>query len=48
MGIVWHAARMGEKINAYTVSIEMREGKRLFGRRRRRWEHHINMELQEI
>jgi hypothetical protein len=33
-----HVARMGERSNVYSVLVGKPEGKRLLGRRRRRWE----------
>jgi hypothetical protein len=40
-------ARVGTKINAYIILDEKTEGKRSFGRPRRRWED-ITIELREI
>jgi hypothetical protein len=34
---VGHAARLGEKKNAYRISVGKPEGKRPIGRPRRRW-----------
>jgi hypothetical protein len=45
---VVHAARMGEKRNAYRMLVGNREGKRPLGRPRRRWEDNIKMDLREI
>jgi hypothetical protein len=39
---------MGEKRNAYTILVGKPEGKRPLGRRRRRWEDNIKMDLREI
>jgi hypothetical protein len=39
-------ARMGDTRNAYTTLVGKPEGKRLFGRTRRRWEN-IKMDLRE-
>jgi hypothetical protein len=39
---------MGEKINAYEVVVGKPEGKTPHGRRRRRWEDNVRMELKEI
>jgi hypothetical protein len=41
-----HVARMGEKMNAYRILMEMPEGKRPLGRRR--WVDNIKMDLREI
>jgi hypothetical protein len=43
-----HVARMGEKKNAYRILVGKPEGKRPLGRRRRRWEDNIRMDLREI
>jgi hypothetical protein len=43
-----HVARIGEKSNAYRVLMGKPEGKRPLGRRRRRWEDGIRMDLREI
>jgi hypothetical protein len=43
-----HVARMGEYRNVYRVSMEQPEGKRPLGRRRRRWEDGIKMDVREI
>jgi hypothetical protein len=39
---------MGEGICAYRVLVGEPEGKRPFGRLRRRWEDNIKMDLQEV
>jgi hypothetical protein len=39
---------MGEKRNAYRISVGNPEGKRPLGRPRRRWEDNIRMNLREI
>jgi hypothetical protein len=39
---------MGEGRNVYRVLVGNPEGKRLFGRPRRRWEDGIKMDLEEI
>jgi hypothetical protein len=43
-----HVARMGEERNVYRVLMGKPEGKRPFGRQRRRWEDWIRMDLWEI
>jgi hypothetical protein len=43
-----HAALMGEKRNAYRISVGEPEGKRPLGRPRRRWEDNIKMDLREM
>jgi hypothetical protein len=43
---VGHAARMGEKRNAYRILWEIQ--KRPLGRPRRRWVYNIKMDLGEI
>ncbi|KAJ4433430.1 hypothetical protein ANN_15689 [Periplaneta americana] len=43
-----HVARMGECRNAYRMFIVRSEGKRPFGRPRRRWEDNIKMNLREV
>ena len=45
---VGHVARMGERRGLYSVLVEKYERKRPFGRRRRRWENNIEMDLQEV
>jgi hypothetical protein len=42
-----HVARIGEKGNAYRILVKP-EGKRPPGRRRRRWEDNIKMDLRDI
>jgi len=39
---------MGEKRGVYGVLVGKPEGKRPLGRRRRRWEGNIKMDLQEV
>jgi hypothetical protein len=39
---------MGEKINAYEILLGKPDGKRTFGRPRRRWEGSITVDLGEI
>jgi hypothetical protein len=41
-----HVARMGEKRNAYRLSVGKPEGKRPLGRPRRRWVDNIRMILE--
>jgi hypothetical protein len=43
-----HAARMGEKKNAYRLLVGKPEGKRQLGRPRRRWVDNIRMNLGEV
>jgi hypothetical protein len=43
-----HLAQIGEKRNAYRISLRKPEGKRLLGRRRRSWVDNIKMDLSEI
>ncbi|KAJ4445711.1 hypothetical protein ANN_12396 [Periplaneta americana] len=43
-----HVARTGESRNAYRVLVGRPEGKRPLGRRRRRWEDNIKMDLREV
>jgi len=44
-----HVARMGERKDIYRVLMGKPEGKRPFGRPRRRWEgSNIKMDLQEV
>jgi hypothetical protein len=43
-----HVAGMGEKRNAYRISVGKTEGKRPLGRPRRRWVDNIKMDLREI
>ena len=40
--------RMGEGRGVYRVLVGKPEGKRPLGRRRRRWEEIIKMDLQEV
>jgi hypothetical protein len=39
---------MGLEIKVYKVLVRKPEGKRPFGRPRRRWDHGIRMDLREI
>jgi hypothetical protein len=41
-----HAARMTEKTTAYKILAGKCEGKRLFGRRKSRWENNIKIYLR--
>ena len=41
-------ARMGEGRGVHGVLVGKREGKRPWGRPRRRWEYNIKMDLQEV
>jgi hypothetical protein len=43
-----HASRMGEKLNAYRISVGKPEGKRLLRRPSSRWEDNIKMDLRGI
>ena len=43
-----HVARMGEGRGVHRVLVGKPEGKRPFGRPRRRWENNIKMDLQEM
>jgi hypothetical protein len=39
---------MGERRGVFKVLVESTEGKRPLGRSRRRWEHNIKMDIQEV
>jgi hypothetical protein len=39
---------MGERSGVYSVLVWKPEGKRPFGRPRRKWEDNIKMDLQEV
>jgi hypothetical protein len=41
-------ARMGEMRNSYNILVGKPEGKRPFGRPKRRWEDNIGMNFREI
>jgi hypothetical protein len=43
-----HVARMVERRGAYRALVEKPEGRRPFGRPRRRWEDNIKMGLREV
>jgi len=43
-----NVARMGEGRGVYRVLVGKPEGKRPFGRPRRRWEDNIKMDLREV
>ena len=43
-----HVAGMRERRGAYRVLVAKHEGKRPLGRRRRRWEDNIKMDLQKV
>jgi hypothetical protein len=43
-----HVARVGEGRGAYRILVGRPEGRRPFGRPRRRWEDNIKMDLQEV
>ncbi|KAJ4447787.1 hypothetical protein ANN_09795 [Periplaneta americana] len=45
---VGHVARMSKSRNVYRVLVGRPEGKRPLGRRRRRWEDNIKMDLREV
>jgi hypothetical protein len=48
MGWAGHVARMGDRRGVLRVLVGKSEGKRPLGRRRRRWEDNIMMDLQEV
>ena len=43
-----HMARVGEDSGVHRLLVGKPEGKRPLGRRRRRWEDNIKMDLQEV
>ena len=43
-----HVARIGDRRGVYRVLVGKPEGKRPLGRRRRRWDDNIKMDLQEV
>jgi len=46
--VCMYVARTGERRVVYRILVGKREGKRLFGRPRRRWEDNIKMDFQEV
>jgi hypothetical protein len=48
MRLAGHVVCIGEKRGVYRVLVGKPEGKRLFGRPRRRWEDNIKMDIQEV
>jgi hypothetical protein len=48
MRLAGHVAHIGEKRGAYRIFVGRREGRRSFGRPRRRWKDNIKMDLQEV
>jgi len=42
-----HVARMGKRRGVYNVLVGKPEGKRPLGRRKRKWEDNIKMDLKE-
>jgi hypothetical protein len=48
MRLAGHVVQMGEKRNAYRISVGKPEIKRPLGRPRRRWKDNIKMDLREI
>ena len=47
-GWAGHVTRMGERRGAYNVGEGKSKVKTELGRHRRRWEHNIKMDLQEV
>ena len=45
---VGHVARTKERRGAYRVLVSEPQGRRLFGRPRRRWENNIKIDLREV
>jgi hypothetical protein len=43
-----HAARMGGRRGVHRILVGKPEGKKTFGRSRRRWEDNIKMDLQKV
>jgi len=48
MGWALHVARTGDRISAYRVLVERREGKRPFGRPRYSLDDNIKIYLEEV
>jgi len=48
MSWTWHVEFTGERRCVYRVLVGKLEGKRPFGRPRRRWEDNIKMDFQEM
>jgi hypothetical protein len=48
MSWVGHVARMGEKRGVYRIFVGEPDGKRPFGRPRRRWEDNIKVDIQDV
>jgi hypothetical protein len=48
MGLAGHVARISERNGVYRVLMGKPVGNRPLGRLRRRWEHNIKMDLQEV
>jgi hypothetical protein len=48
MRLAGHVARIGEERKVYKVLMGKPEGKKPLGRRRRRWQDGIRMDLREI
>jgi hypothetical protein len=43
-----HVSCIGELRNVHTILVRKREGRRPFGRSRRRWEDYMEMALKEM
>ena len=43
-----HVTRLEERIIVYRIFVGKPEGKRQFGRPKRRWENNIQMDLKEV
>jgi hypothetical protein len=43
-----HVARIGEKRGLYKTLVREPEGKKLLGKRKRKWEDNIKMDLQVV
>jgi hypothetical protein len=48
MKLAGHLVRIGERRGVYRVLVGKPEGKRPLGRPKRRWDHNIKMDLQEV